>query len=71
MTAWRTIDSAPKDGTAVLLYGQREGETPFVGVFAYAGWGEKEWVENTTGLEACRAPHEPTHWMPLPDPPND
>ncbi len=70
---WMPIESAPKDGTMVLLYGQMEGNTPFVGLYICAGWQDgddgMEWIEATTGLEAFNAPHKPTHWHELPAPP--
>lgn len=52
---WRTIDSAPRDGTSVLLYG---GDWAFE-----AQWRDNEWYT------AYPNGDEPTHWMPLPNPP--
>jgi hypothetical protein len=69
MSEWQDISTAPKDGTPVLLWGQQEGRSPFVGRWQDAGWGEFEWCEHTTGLEACGPAHEPVYWMPLPAPP--
>jgi hypothetical protein len=61
---WRTMESAPKDGTKVdLLY---RGDIRRTDAF----WKEDAWwfgddddCFTTTG-KAC-----PTHWMPLPTPP--
>ena len=84
MSEWRTMETAPKDGTPVLL---------FVGVFERK-WGAKdgsytEGFEPTFMVAAYHAEfgwlaegiahcdpvdHEmtkPTHWMPLPEMPND
>jgi len=66
---WRTIDSAPKDGTRVLGY--------FPGMAGYAsrldvqsiawtGWGGGAW-ETIGGGKPLGS--EITHWMPLPLPP--
>jgi len=66
---WRTIDSAPKDGTRVLGY--------FPGMAGYAsrldvqsiawtGWGGGAW-ETIGGGKPLSS--EITHWMPLPLPP--
>lgn len=61
MSEWQTIESAPKHGSDILLY---EDFEPAVckGYWADADeeWrpsrGERFWLQ-------------PTHWMPLPEPP--
>lgn len=61
---WQLIESAPKTADLVLLYADGEGVQ--AGYFDYAiGWLCVE----TQGLTGGRM--EPTHWMPLPDPPGD
>jgi hypothetical protein len=66
MSDWQPIDTAPKDGTRVLLYDRfcREPEhARFVGVW----WGQgmpPRWV-SCPGAFSKR----PTHWRPLPEPP--
>ena len=65
---WRTIETAPKDRTVVVLIGVTEGNG-FTGGRPYrsdpwCGWfSDGEWQ---------RWPHPwpPTHWMPLPAPPS-
>ena len=76
-SAWRPIETAPKDGTSILLHRQPETE-----------WWEPEcddvntvvasWWENVPdGDWICymdlpmepSCPFTPTHWMPLPDAP--
>jgi hypothetical protein len=58
-TFWRTIDSAPKDGTVVLL--REPGSTGTHRGFYMANcW----WVEDRDALDLW--PSKPTHWMPLP-----
>lgn len=73
MSEWQPIETAPKDGTTVLLY--RE-VVPFK-VVGYGRWedvlGISGWISygfhrgggdaSNLGLAA------PTHWMPLPAPP--
>lgn len=58
---WRPIETAPRDGTPILLCGQTGDR--IVGRWSTAFSGS--WV-----LEAYDAIGiEPTHWMPLPSPP--
>lgn len=62
---WQPIETAPKDGTEVLLIGRYPSATS-TPTFSdiYHGWRSLKghWT---------RWPHpfDPTHWMPLPDPP--
>jgi len=62
--SWLPIETAPRDGTSVLLYDSEEG----IGVGHWVE-GDDEfgvdrfWVAFTT---TCSSP---THWMPLPEPP--
>jgi hypothetical protein len=72
---WQPIESAPKDGTEVLLFEFLPHHEPMVRV----GY----WEENGTDLhsgadgisgwslvgEGYIGEIEPTHWMPLPEPP--
>lgn len=67
MSEWQPIDTAPKDGTPVLLWPGAEiwaGQTtPAVGWWAeYFGW-----ICSSAGASGEVA----THWMPLPTPPAD
>jgi hypothetical protein len=102
--AWRPIDSAPKDGTTLLVFiprkiiptGKRHADgNPFTKVkdarCMIARWadGPEDTAAKTAGLrakglaalkggywtarsDALRPIHAmPTHWMPLPDPPEE
>lgn len=70
--AWRPIETAPRDGTKVLLY------CPTRGVVGgrwsdnrYAKTPRPYWsndLERLYGVQATRF-DQPTHWLPLPDPP--
>lgn len=67
---WRTIDSAPKDGAAVLVY-VPEARTQTVGNIAVGAQrpmanGETMWI---IGGHFAFDVGQPTHWMPLPNPP--
>lgn len=62
---WQPIDSAPKDGTRFLAF--RDGIMEVV-------WFKRDWFyEGDTGLGSDNwlypKDHQPTHWMPLPEPP--
>ncbi len=80
MTAWQPIETAPKDGTLVLLFvpdGHTNGERgPGVTVGSYDPRTQKEvdfaphspqWVCYDTDQEPSSC--YPTHWMRLPSPP--
>jgi hypothetical protein len=75
---WQPIETAPKDGTNVLLFGLWAGEihgvhdcpSMEIGYFSdgsdYEGF---DWV--ATGGDYYCTWGKPTHWMPLPDAPKD
>ena len=58
---WQPIETAPKDGFHYLLYAP---ELQFVGFWAK---GCEHWCYVAPGCPV--APTQPTHWMPLPEPP--
>ncbi len=70
-TPWRPISNAPRNGTRVLVYATLRSphEKGFctIGQFEQGmGWVAYSPVrEVTSGLVQI----EPTHWMPLPEPP--
>lgn len=62
MSEWRCIDTAPKDGRGVMAY-------------IRSGWIEGVyWVYDRWHFLSDGSPTEshqqPTHWMPLPSPPD-
>lgn len=63
---WQPIETAPKDGTRVLLfvppYGASTGHYR-----AQHNWGET--ASNWYAHSVLNKEAEPTHWMPLPPPP--
>lgn len=56
---WKEIESAPKDGTPVLLWVEN-------GCTIAEFWPPAWYSETGAVIES-----EPTHWMPLPEPPAD
>ena len=62
---WKLIDTAPKDGTRIIVC----GETGQV-------WCDVKWVirmragERWEHLTLGALRFNPTHWMPIPKPPN-
>lgn len=60
MSEWQPIETAPKDGTPILV--ADSGPYAFV-----VEWNNK----HRAWLGADRSAWEPTHWMPLPEPPKE
>lgn len=60
MSQWQPIETAPKDGSYVIL---TNGED------VTAGWWRGRGSGWNTGYEALDFTGEPTHWMSMPDPP--
>lgn len=70
MMEWKDIESAPRDGTLVILYSPAE-EAVCVGVFDHCLWhcADRHQPDNGEfgfdGFEDAT----PTHWCALPPPP--
>lgn len=72
-TGWQPIDTAPKDGTRVLLcdacfaYPKAYPQCVAQGFWLETGhWGY--WADRISDFQLVW--FAPTHWMPLPEPPN-
>lgn len=83
---WQPIETAPKDGTEILVYAPEIG-VPLLARFAAPcdfmteqegrrydildeDWDEADWFA-ADFIQGCRLTGgAPTHWMPLPDPPH-
>ena len=76
---WQTIETAPKDGKNIIGFTGHGVE-----VVRWCDWNGREYApgDGWIGVEqdsTCLTPnyrrekaqHQPTHWMPLPNPPND
>jgi hypothetical protein len=62
---WQPIETAPREpGSEVLLY--IPPFTPMQGVRRTDG----TWMVGARSIIGRAAPYEPTHWMPLPLPPD-
>lgn len=74
---WRDIASAPKDGTAVLLFHKGAMEPDYVTVAEYVTFETSEhhyrsgWCSADAGQYGDDSGVPPTHWMPLPAPPQE
>jgi hypothetical protein len=62
---WYPIESAPKDGTEVLLWIPAEN-TADIGFWGDSHADETTWIEGRD-----LSPLAATHWMPLPPPPGE
>lgn len=66
---WQPIESAPKDGTSIILYvaWRIVGEARWQGDGHDEGWW---WAGTDPGdYNADKISSQPTHWMALPEPP--
>lgn len=74
---WQAIETAPKDGTRILICGgifdndsaPRDGFYPFDSVtiaFWHVRWGQGHWHGDELSGHDCWNWHEPKYWMPLP-----
>lgn len=63
---WKTIDSAPKDGTSILVF--MDGSVFEASWYKY-GWSFPS--ADSHGCGCCGGEDDhPSFWMPLPEPPN-
>lgn len=74
MTEWRSIETAPKDGSRVLLWTETDEADPYVRVTgAYVRTIQiGKWDEETYGGSPGWTKEligDPLFWMPLPNPP--
>jgi len=61
MTDWKPIETAPKDGTFILVAVPGE-----VAIHIMLVWWLDGWCLDMTNTPIVG---NPTHWMPLPEPP--
>ncbi len=58
---WRSIDSAPKDGTEVLLWGFIDNRLPYINKMYIAIWDRVWWSNSGHVIEA-------EYWQPVTPP---
>lgn len=63
MSEWQPIETAPKDGTWVLLYHQYARISDWY-------WDGQKWHNDVLDWGDDEPSLAPTHWQPLPDPPS-
>jgi len=75
-SAWQPIETAPKDGTRVLIAGGTvsfwtERDVPFsdISIAYWCGGYDPHWRGEDMQAHDEWYAHKPTHWMPLPEPP--
>lgn len=66
MSTWQPIETAPKDGRLLLVF-DRSGRGSMVAWYDLGSWQSHE-LDSPWGGNYCPTP---THWMPLPEPPED
>ena len=76
MPGWQPIETAPKDGSAVMIYGPQAGEIsgpsdlPCICLASWTGQGDYEGFEwSTLDGDYYTVWVKPTHWQPMPAPP--
>jgi len=74
MSQWQPIDTAPKDGTAILVCRNVDADGRYLneGIFVQrAAWWEGEgWVVYCSLVKEPHLFFTPTHWMPVPATPD-
>jgi hypothetical protein len=63
---WQPIATAPKDGTRIMICRNERIEVARWGLVG--GMGDRVWL---IGRDPCSLLTPPTHWRPLPAPPQD
>lgn len=71
MMVWEPIETAPRDGSPILLYVVKVADEYTRAVGQYDGWRNIDVGYWELGLNDWHTVHsgEPTHWMPLPPAP--
>ena len=66
---WQPIETAPKDGTHILIFCPHD-DVPIAVGHMWAGEGPAFWsYADELLMNVCPEGCDPTHWMPLPPPP--
>lgn len=74
MTSWQPIETAPKDGSSIDVWG-KHGRYPdaFWGLPPYGQrcWCTEQWHTTYDEVYAQKIEPQPTHWMPIPGGPEE
>lgn len=73
MSEWKTIDSAPKDGTTILAFYPLDGLSNSWCRVVPVFWASRpqQWIFASRAASGFSAAYLPTHWQPLPEPPKE
>lgn len=63
---WQPIETAPKDGSKLLGWEPPDSIYTSPVLYAVCWWSGNGWVRDGDDFDLVV---EPTHWMPLPEPP--
>lgn len=63
MSKWQPIETAPKDGTNILVYSESIGR--MIAWYKFNNYPFGDWFNLRFDIIS------PTHWMPLPEPPKE
>ena len=63
--AWQPIETAPRDGAPVWAFNGEQAPMLYIAGEGYALW---IWADQVLA-DVDPSPEQPTHWMPLPEPP--
>lgn len=70
MDKWQPIETAPKDRTTVIVFDPLFKTAPQNKAFPHIGYWCEFWPKSRWRLCGSASVIKPTHWMPLPDPPD-
>lgn len=68
---WHPIETAPKDGTSIILHIQKHNETYYDCKWGPYGFETYEWDGESYDWSPILSSASLTHWMPLPEPPKE
>lgn len=69
---WQPIETAPRDGTRVLVWVPKYAEHFVAALMTCPDDGDQQWiVARFHEPKISVIAPSPTHWMPLPEPPPD
>lgn len=85
MDKWQPIETAPKDGTEIIVgmdmatvwvvhvafWVQVDEDMKLMGDWSDSDTGWWSYIRGSVTQEKLEGIYEPTHWMPLPKPPVD